>query len=303
MGGDDIDANLVEYCLKDFTERTQITIDKTDEDGQNAIRRLMTECEKRKRQLCAANLVVVSLDQFYGGNDLRCELTRDKFEELNKDLFIKSTDLVSQVLADANLDHSDIDDVVLVGGTTRIPKIQDMLSDLFYGKPLNHSVNPDEAVAVGAAIQAAVLNGTLAQASGFLSVSDVTPMSLGVKVKDGFMSVIIHRNSKVPNNYTKQYETTTDNQKDVDIEIYEGEETMAAENRKLGTFTLSNIPPGPAGEQQIEVNFNVNDEGILHVSAKIISSGEEGEILITEHKGRLTNAELQQLIEQVLSIS
>ncbi len=170
MGGDDIDANLVEYCLKDFTAKTQILIDKNY--GNNAIRRLTTECEKRKRQLCAANSVVISLDKFYEGNDLKCELTRDKFEELNDDIFLKSIDLVKQVLVDAKLDHSNIDDVVLVGGTTRIPKIQDMLSDLFYGKPLNHSVNPDEAVAAGAAIQAAILNGKMAQAGGLLSVSD-----------------------------------------------------------------------------------------------------------------------------------
>ncbi len=301
LGGDDIDANLVKYCIEEFSVEEGIEFDKNTEEGEKALRRLTTNCEKHKWELCATNSVTISVDNFYNGTDLRVELTREKFEELNDDIFVKSMDLVEQVLVDAKLDHSNIDDVVLVGGTTRIPKLQDMLSDLFYGKALNHSVNPDEAVAVGAAIQAAILNGALAQGWGHLKLSDVAPMSLGVKVKDGFMSIIVHRNSKVPHKYTKQYETIKDNQKEVDIEIYEGEETMAVDNRKLGTFSLTNIPPGSAGEQQIEVTFDINDEGILHVSAKIMSSGEEESIQITEHKGRLSDSQLQQLIEQVFA--
>jgi molecular chaperone DnaK (HSP70) len=229
---------------------------------------------------------------------LNIELKREKFEELNDAIFEKSMLLVEQVLDDAKLKHEEIDDIVLVGGTTRIPQIQHMLLELFPEKKLNHSVNSDEAVAIGAAIQAAILNGSLAHDNKFLRVSNIAPMSLGVKVKDGFMSIIVHRNSKVPHKYTKQYETIKDNQKEVDIEIYEGEEILAFENR-LGTFSLTNIPPAPAGEQQIEVTFDINDEGILHVSAKIMSSGEEEKIQITEHKGRLNDTQLQQLIDQV----
>jgi L1 cell adhesion molecule like protein len=298
LGGDDIDINMAKYCLNEFNFKTSINFDKKSEGYEKAFRRLTIACENKKKNLSCAKSVFINVENFYKNKDLRIELKREKFEELNHDIFVKAMNLVEQVLADANLNHSNIDDIVLVGGTTRIPKIQNMLSDLFFGKTLNYSVNPDEAVAIGAAIQAAILNGNLAQDKKFLRIKEVAPMSLGVKVKDGFMSIIVHRNSKVPNKYTKKYETIKDDQKEVDIEVYEGEETIAEHNKKLGLFSLTNIPPGSAGDQQIEVTFEINDEGILHVSAKIMSNGVEESIQITEHKGRLSDAQLEQLIEQ-----
>jgi L1 cell adhesion molecule like protein len=300
LGGDDIDNNMAQYCLDEFKFKTNITFDQNTEEFEKALRRLTIECERKKRSLCEAQSVVINVDSFYKSKDLNIELKREKFEELNDPIFKKSMDLVGQVLIDAKLDPSAIDDIVLVGGTTRIPKMRKMLSDFFFGKTLNHSVNPDEAVAVGAAIQAAILNGSLAHDNKFLRVSDVAPMSLGVEVRDGFMSVIVHRNSKVPEKYTKQYETTCDNQQEVEVKIYEGEEIMAADNRLLGTFVVQNVPRGYAGEQRIKVTFDINDEGILHVSAKIMSSGEEQSIQITEHKGRLNDKDIAELMNNAL---
>ncbi len=300
LGGDDIDNNMAQYCLDEFKFKTNITFDQNTEEFEKALRRLTIECERKKRSLCGAQSVVINVDSFYKRKDLNIALKREKFEELNDPIFKKSMDLVEQVLTDAKLDHSAIDDIVLVGGTTRIPKIRKMLSDLFFGKTLNHSVNPDEAVAIGAAIQAAVLNGSLAHDNKFLRVSDVAPMSLGVEVKDGFTSVIVHRNSKVPEKYTKKYETTRDNQQEVEVKIYEGEENMVANNRLLGTFVVRNIPPGYAGEQKFEITFDINDEGILHVTAKLINSDEEHGIRITEHKARLSDKDITELMNNAL---
>jgi molecular chaperone DnaK (HSP70) len=297
LGGDDFDTKIFKYCLEQFYLTTGINVPYDTNEGQKALRRLRTRCEEQKCKLSSADSTIISVDGFYGAEHISVILTRDKFEELNEDLFIRSMDIVQQTLEDKNMKTSDIDDIVLVGGSTRIPRIQEMLTDMF-NKPLNHSINPDEAVAVGAAIQAAILNGKIAQIWGHLKVSDVVPMSLGIKVCGGFMSIIIPRNSKVPNKYTKQYETS-DYQTSFDVDIYEGEEEMAQDNRLLGRIILSGIPSAPKGEQLINVTFEINDEGILHVNAKILSTGGEEEIEIKEHKGRLTDKELQDLIRQV----
>jgi molecular chaperone DnaK (HSP70) len=296
LGGDDIDNNIAQYCLDEFKFRTNITFNENTEEYEKALRRLKVECERKKRNLCGAHSVVINVDSFYKRKDLSIKLKREKFEELNAAIFEKSMILVEQVLEDAKLKHEEIDDIVLVGGTTRILQIRHMLLGLFPEKKLNHSVNPDEAVAIGAAIQAAILNGSLAHDKKFLKVSDVAPMSLGVEVKDGFMSVIVHRNSKVPEKYMKKYETTCDNQHEVEVKIYEGEERMAADNRLLGTFVVHNIPQGYAGEQQFVITFDINDEGILHVKAKLMNSDEEHGIRITEHKGRLSDKDLAEMM-------
>jgi len=299
LGGDDFDTNVVKYCLDEFYRETGLIVRNDTNEGKEALSRLRALCEERKRKLSSADSTIIFIDGFFESEDINVVLTREKFEELNNDLFIKSMDLVQQTVDDSGINNSDIDDIVLVGGSTRIPRIQEILSDLFDGKPLNHSINPDEAVAVGAAIQAAILNGDQAQGLGQLKVSDVAPMSLGVKVVGGFMSTIIPRNSKVPNKYTKQFETVSDYQTEVEVEIYEGEEQMAQSNRLLGNFSLSGIPSAPKGEQLINVTFDVNDEGILHVNAKILSTGGEEEIQIIEHKGRLSDQDLEKLIEEV----
>ncbi len=245
------------------------------EEFEKALRRLIVECERKKRSLCGTHSVLINVESFYKRKDLNIELKREKFEELNHSIFMKSMDLVEQVLADAKLDYSAIDDIVLVGGTTRIPKIQKMLSDLFFGKTLNHSVNPDEAVTIRAAIQAAIINGSLAQDHGFLKALDFAQMTLDIEVKGGFMSCIVHRHYKLPKKYTRLYETTCDNQQEVEVEIHEEEELMAVDNRLLGRFIVKNLPRSYAGEQQFAITYDINAEGILRVTAKLMNSDEE----------------------------
>ena len=245
------------------------------------------------------NFTTISVRNFYYGHHLKVKLTKEKFEDLCEPLFAQSMHIVMQTLSDAHLTHQDIDDIVLVGGTTKIPRVQEMLSEQFDGRPLNHTVNPDEAVAIGAAIQAAILNGNQAQELGHLKVLNVAPMSLGVKVKGGAMSVIISRNSRVPKVYERPYSTVENNQTSVSIEVFEGEGQIVENNRRLGRFELTGIPPAPAGEQLITVFFEITDEGILRVKAKIISTGGEEEIEIEEHKGRLSDQELERFISQV----
>ena len=299
LGGDDIDSRVVDYCLDEFMGQTGLNVSKSDTKGKLAITRLRRECEVAKCKLTSAPTITIVVDEFFNKEDLRVELTKDKFEKLNENLFVQSMDIVAQTLVDAGLKYEDIDNIVLVGGTTKIPRIQEMLSDQFGGKALDRSVNPDEAVAVGAAIQAAILNGQQAQGLGLMRVRDVAPMSLGIKVKGGDMAVIVPRNSRVPATYEKHFSTVDNFQTIVDVEVYEGEETQADLNRHLGKFELTGIPAAPAGDQNIQVFFEINDEGILRVKAKIMSTGGEEEIEIKEHKGRLSDKDLEQLREQV----
>ena len=298
LGGDDFDNKLFEYCLSEFHSQTGYKVTNTDAYGVKALNRLRRECEELKCKLSATLTANISLENFFESQDLRVDVTRDKFEELCEDLIIKSMKLVAHTLEDSGLTHSQIDDIVLVGGSTRIPRVQKVLSSQFGNRPLNHMVNPDEAVAVGAAIQAAILNGQQAQGLNQLKVVDVAPMSLGIKVVGYYnMSVIIKRNTKIPTIYEKIYETSVDFQTIVDIEVFEGEELMVENNRSLGKFELEGVPPAPKGQQKIKVLFEITDEGILRVAAKIVSTGGEQEIEIKEHKGRLSDQELERLIQ------
>ena len=297
LGGDDIDTNVIKYCLEQFFNEFKVRVEGVE--GESAMCRLRNKCEEHKKKLTSVQSTVIDIDNFYQRHDLRVVLSRDKFEELNHNLFKKSIDLVKTTLEEKNINVSVIDDVVLVGGTTRIPKVQEMLSQLFDGKPLNHWINPDEAVAKGAAIQAAYLNGQQLDGSTDLELKDVTPLSLGIRIKGGDMSVIIRRNSPVPTTKKKKYYTSEDYQTVVGIKIYEGEKPMANDNHLLGQFDLSGIPRAPQGEQPIDVTFTLNDEGILTVNAKIESTGVEKDIEITEHKGRLTTEVMERLISQV----
>ena len=243
LGGDHIDTNVIKYCLEQFYNEFNVGLEGVE--GEAAMCRLRNKCEKHKKKLTSVESTIITIDNFYQKHDLRVVLTRDKFQELNHHLFLKSIDLVKRTLEEKDINPLSIDDVVLVGGTTRIPKVQEMLSNFFGGKPLNHWVNPDEAVAKGAAIQAAYLNGQQFDPSEQLELKDVTPLSLGIRIKGGKMSVIIPRNSPVPTTVTKQYYTSEDYQTVVGIKIYEGEKDMANDNHMLGQFDLSGIPRAP----------------------------------------------------------
>ena len=299
LGGDDVDTNLINHCLKEF--RNQFKVEVGGPEAVAAMSRLRRLCEENKKRLTSVESTTISIPNFFQLNDLNVFITRDQFEAINEQLFARTIDLTNSTLIDAGLSHSNINDVVLVGGSTRIPRVQQMLSRLFGDRPLNHSVNPDEAVAVGAAIRAALLNGQQSQGLGELVIRDVTPLSLGIRIKGGSMSTLIPRNTTVPVKHTRQYYTSEDNQTVVTIAIFEGEKKMANDNHQLGEFELSGIPLGPRGEQPIDVTFDINDEGILHVKAKIVNTGGEEEIEITEHKGRLTDEQLERLMNQVLS--
>ena len=309
LGGDDFDDVLFDYCLNKYCSDAGISVPsidklKANQTGHDAIIRLKDACEECKRTLSEAPEATVRVRDIFRGKDLRVHVTRQKFEELCEHLIQKSLVCVAQTIEDAGLTHAKIDEIVLVGGTTKIPKVTEMLSKQFGGRLLNHTVNPDEAVAIGAAIQAAIINGEKAESLGHLNVRDVAPISLGVKVKDqgsGDMSTIVPRNSKVPNetDYKRYYTNVQDFQTSVDVVVYEGEDQYVANNRQLGTFELTGLKPAKAGEHNIEVLFAINDEGILKVKANVVNSGIEKQIEIKEHKGRLSDEELQRMINQV----
>ena len=294
LGGDDFDTRLINHCLKKFSDQYGITL--TGSDQELALCRLRSECEKHKKRLSAVKSTTIKIDSFHDNKDLSIEVTRIEFENLIDDLIVVSKNLVESVLNTAKIKPEDIDDIVLVGGSTRIPKVQQSLSELFKGRPLNHSVNPDEAVAKGAAMMAAILNGQLAGGIN-IELNDVTPLSLGVRVVTGKLNVMIPRNTRIPTKFNKLYYTNKDNQNSVDVKIYEGENIMAADNHLLGQFILGGIPEAPAGKEPLDVTFIINEEGILSVKARVVSTGSEDGIQITEHKGRLTPEMVEKLLK------